>query len=75
MEPLLRTGFIVLVVYGAFCVWREARTGTMRIKDTDEPTILLSRYERPFAFWGFLVLFSAVLAALLAAALLTPLQA
>jgi hypothetical protein len=67
MTGWLRAAFVLVALYTAVRAFIEMRGGVIRIRDTEEPSIIISRHERPLAFWGFVAFFYSVLIGMTAA--------
>jgi len=56
----------VWAAYVGFRAFKQFRTGTLRISNFSAPSTVISREERPLAFWCFVVFFYAVLIVIVA---------
>jgi hypothetical protein len=63
----VRAAFVLVALYIAVRAFLEFRGGVIHIRDTEEPTILIPRHERPVAYWAFVILFYSILAGMTAA--------
>lgn len=61
MTTWVRAAFVLAALYMAVRAYLEFRGGVIRIRDTEDPTIIISRKDRPLAFWTFVIFFYSVL--------------
>jgi hypothetical protein len=64
----VRSAAILVILYIAVRAFLGFRGGVLRIRDTDEPILAISRRDRPVAFWGFVAFFYTVLVGMVALA-------
>lgn len=69
---LTRIIIVLLVLYGAVHLFIQARSGVLKVGDSDQDLMLISREDRPQAFWFTLAFSYLVLGIMLAVAILLP---
>lgn len=66
MVLILQVGIALALLVVGWRAFQMFRTGTIKTFDTDGPVVLITRQDKPFAYWTFIVSFYMVLVAVAA---------
>ena len=71
-EDVIRVAALIIAIMAAIMGDRQFLTGSILVRDTDEPGFWLRRHDRPLAFWSFVAFFHVVVLAIAGLAVFLP---